>query len=63
MKFIGATVRSLMDVFPDQVTPLVAPVTDLGEVHQHLTDAARNVLIGLGEAIRQQQEKLAGEKP
>lgn len=61
MKFIGATIRSLMDVLPDQVAPLVAPVSDLAEVHQHLSDAARNVLISLGEAIRRQQDKLAGE--
>lgn len=61
MKFIGATVRSLLDVLPDQVAPLVAPVSDLAEVQQLLGEACRNVLVGLGEAIKRQQAALAEE--
>lgn len=60
MKFIGATVRSLLDVFPDQVAPLVAPVTDMDECHALLTENCRNVLVGLGKAIERQRAELDG---
>lgn len=61
MKFIGATVRGLLDVFPDQTTPLVAPVTNMDECHALLTEACRNVLIGLGDAIEKQRAALGRE--
>lgn len=61
MKFIGATVRSLIDVMPDQVAPLVAPVSDLSEVQQILSESCRNILVGLGDAIKRQRELLEGE--
>lgn len=60
MKFIGATVRSLMDVFPDQVSPVVAPITDMTECHALLSEHCRNVLIGLGDAIERQKNELSG---
>lgn len=62
MKFIGATVRGLLDVFPDQTAPLVAPVSDLGECHSVLAESCRNVLVGLGEAIEKQRASLAREE-
>ncbi len=62
MKFIGATVRGLLDVFPDQTAPLVAPVADLSEVHSILVESCRNVLVGLGEAIEKQIKALAKEE-
>lgn len=58
MKFIGATVRGLLDVFPDQVAPLVGPVTDLNEVHAMLGEQCREVLVRLGEAIERQKAAL-----
>jgi hypothetical protein len=61
LKFVGATVRGLLDVFPDQVAPLVTPVTDLAEVHALLTEACRNVLEDFGAAVKRQQEALKGE--
>lgn len=62
MRFLGAAVRSLLDVFPDQVSPVVAPVTNLDEVHALITDQCRNVLEELGEAIKRQKEELAKAK-
>lgn len=61
MKFIGATVRSLLDVFPDQVAPMLAPITDINECHALLSDQCRNVLIRLGEAIEHHNAELVGK--
>jgi hypothetical protein len=57
-KFIGATIRALMDAFPDQVAPIIAPISNMDEVHVHLTEQCRNVLVGLGEAIERQQSEI-----
>lgn len=54
MKFIGATVRGLLDVFPDQTAPLVIGVKDMDECHAVLTESCRNVLIDLGQVIEKQ---------
>lgn len=61
MKFIGAAVRGLLDIFPDQVAPLVTPVSDLAEVQAILTEACRNVLEDFGAAVKRQQEAIARE--
>lgn len=61
MKFIGATVRSLHDVFPDQTAPLVAPVASIEECHAILSEQCRNVLVSLGEAIEKQRTDLQKE--
>jgi len=60
-KFVGATVRSILDVFPDQIAPLVAPVFDLAEVHALLTEACRNALEDFQAALKRQQEALKEE--
>jgi hypothetical protein len=57
-RFIGAQVRALADVYPDQTAPLVAPVADLHEVHAILADTRRNELVALGEAIEKQRSAL-----
>lgn len=59
MKFIGASVRGLMEVFPDQIAPVVAPITTLDDVHAALTEACRDTLVRLGEAIERQKDALA----
>ena len=59
MKFVGATVRGEMEVLPDQLAPLVAPVSSMEEVHTLIAEACRNVLVRLGEAIERQQTALA----
>ena len=60
MRFLGAAVRAAMDVFPDQTAPVICAVTDLNETHALLTDACRNVLADIGQAIERQQAALAG---
>ena len=59
MRFIGAAVRSALDVLPDQTAPLVAPVTDLAEIHEALTDACRNALNSIGHTISRQQIEIS----
>lgn len=60
LRTIGATVRGLLDVLPDQAAPLVAPTTDLDECHQLLTDACRDVLHRLGEAVAREKGRMGG---
>jgi phage terminase Nu1 subunit (DNA packaging protein) len=59
MKFLGASVRAAMDVFPDQTAPVLCAVTDLNETHAMLTEACRNVLHDIGVAIERQREQMA----
>lgn len=59
LKFVGATVRSQFDVFPDQVTPLVAPITALDEVHAVLQEACNSALEAVGQAIARHRAELA----
>jgi hypothetical protein len=61
LRFVGATVRSLMDVFPDQNAPVLCAVSDIHEVHAQLTDACREVLAQLGAAIDRQKQTIAKE--
>lgn len=63
LKFLGATLRGLLDVLPDQLAPVVAPVSDLDEVHALLAQAARDVLTRLGEAMERQREQLLRSAP
>ena len=58
MKFLGASVRAAMDVFPDQTAPVLCAVADLNETHALLTEACRNVLHDIGVAIERQQGQL-----
>jgi hypothetical protein len=60
MRHLGAAVRSAMDVFPDQTAPLVAPVSNMDEVHSLLSEACRSVLAGIDDALARQQAALAG---
>lgn len=61
MKFIGAAVRGILDVLPDQTAPLVAPTTSMEEVHALLTDATRNALHDLWRVIERQQDQLTAK--
>lgn len=58
MTFIGATLRSLLDVLPDQAAPLVAPITDMDECHRLLSDACRDLLDRLGEAVAREMARI-----
>jgi hypothetical protein len=57
-KFIGAAVRAQADVYADQTTPLVAPITDLNEVHEILAQSRKDELAALGQVIEQQRAEL-----
>ena len=59
MRFLGAAVRAQMEVFADQVAPLVAPVADLDECHALLTEQCRQVLTAVAEALERQAAALA----
>ena len=54
MRDVGAAVRGAMENYADQVAPLVAPVSDLDEVHAILADQCRNVLHQVSEVLRKQ---------
>jgi hypothetical protein len=55
-------VRSQLEVFPDQVAPLVAPVSDLDEVNALLTEHCRQVLTAVAEALERQAAGLAASE-
>ena len=55
MRFVGAAVRSAMDVFPDQQAPVLCAIADIQEVRAVLADACRNVLLDVGQAIERQK--------
>lgn len=59
MKFIGGAVRAALDVFPDQTAPIVAPISDLAEIHETLTQACRDALHGIGETIERKKKELS----
>lgn len=49
LKSFAASVRSRLDVLADQLSPVVAPVADLDEVHALLSEHARGVLSGVAD--------------
>lgn len=51
LRSIGAALRAALDVFPDQVTPLVAPTLDMHEVHAILTQNCTDVLRRVADEI------------
>ena len=61
LRFVGAQVRSLMDVFPDQQAPILCAVSDIHEVQALLTDACRTVLLDIGQAIERQKRTVIKE--
>lgn len=59
LRFVGGSIRGLLDVLPAKTAPLVAPITSLDDVEATLEDACRNVLEGFAQAINKQREDLA----
>jgi hypothetical protein len=57
-KTVGAQIRSLMETYPDQVAPLVAPVATLEDCHALLSEQCRNVLSNFSAAMQRQAEAL-----
>lgn len=60
LKAMGAAVRSAMEIFPDQVAPIVAPVLEIEEVHNLLAQACRDVLAGIEHSLARYQAELPG---
>ena len=58
LRFVGATVRSLLDVFPDQYAPVLCATSDIHETHAALSDACRAVLDDIGHAIDRQKQTI-----
>lgn len=58
MRFIGATVFSLLDSFPGQNAAVLAPVSEVDEVEAQLVEACRNVQASLGDAIARQRAQI-----
>lgn len=57
LRIAGTTIRSLMDVFPAQVAPLVAPATSIEECNNILAEQCRNVLLEFSETLQREREK------
>lgn len=55
LRFIGATVFSLLETLPGQNAAILAPITDVTEIEAQLVEACRNVQAGLGDAIARQR--------
>lgn len=51
LKALGASVRARLDVLADQLAPVVAPVTEMDEVHALLAEQFRAVLAGVADDL------------
>lgn len=51
LKALGASVRAKLDVLPDQLAPLLAPVADLDEVHAILAEHCRGLLAAVADEL------------
>lgn len=49
LRSFGASVRAKLDVLADQVAPLLAPVSDLDEVHALLSEHCRSILSAVAD--------------
>lgn len=49
LRTFAASVRARLDVMPDQLAPLVSPVTDLDEIHALLAEHCRSVLAAVAD--------------
>lgn len=56
---VGAAARAAIKVLADQLAPVVAPVTDLNEVHALIVEAEDNTLERFGQELKRQQDELA----
>lgn len=49
LRSFAASVRARLDVLPDQLAPLVSPVTDLDEIHALLAEHCRGILAAVAD--------------
>jgi len=55
LKTVGAAMRARMDVLPDKLSPLVAPINDLAEVHAVISEHCRAVLAAVADELQQHE--------
>ena len=60
---LGATLRGLMEAFPDRVTPQVFQRQTMAEVHAILTEAGNDVLLELSAAMERRARELEAGTP
>lgn len=49
LRSFATSVRARLDVLPDQLAPLLAPVSDLDEIHALLAEHARSILAAVAD--------------
>lgn len=49
LRAFGASVRAKLDVLPDQIAPLLAPVSDMDEIHALLAEHCRGILSAVAD--------------
>jgi hypothetical protein len=49
LRSFAASVRARLDVLPDQLAPLVSPVTDMDEIHALLAEHCRSILSAVAD--------------
>lgn len=49
LRAFATSVRARLDVLPDQLAPLLAPVSDLDEIHALLAEHARSILAAVAD--------------
>lgn len=51
LRAFATSMRARLDVMPDQIAPIVAPVTDLDEVHALLAEQVRDILAAVADEM------------
>lgn len=59
LKHFAAAARARLDVLADQLAPVVAPVTDMDEIHALLSEYHRGVLAGIADDLQRAEGALA----
>lgn len=61
LKAFATSARSRLDVLPDQLAPVIAPVSDLDEVHALLAEYARDVQASIADDMMRQAAAVTAE--
>lgn len=60
LKTFATATRARLDTLPDQLAPLLAPVSDLGEIHALLAEHLRLALAGIADDLHRAEAALTG---
>lgn len=58
LKAFATATRARLDTLPDQLAPVLAPVTDLGEIHALLAEHLRLALAGIADDLHRAEAAL-----